>query len=101
MTRLNYAALLSCALPALPAFAADHTVTIKAMRYSPASLSVKVGDRVTFKNADTMPHTASAAAFNTGTIAPGKSKSVTIKTAGGHSYVCRFHASMKGQLVAK
>lgn len=101
MTRLLSALLLACALPALPAFAADHIVTISGMRYSPGSLSVKVGDSVTFRNADAMPHTATAAAFNTGTIAPGKSKKVTIKAAGGHTYVCKFHPSMKGQVAAK
>ena len=83
------------------AFAADHAVEIKGMKFSPASLNVAAGDTITFTNGDMMPHTASGSAFDTGNIAPGKSKKVTISAAGAHVYRCKLHPSMKGKVTAK
>ena len=93
------AALLAAS--ALPAAAANHSVTIKGMKFSPAALSVAAGDTITFTNGDAMPHTASGSAFDTGTIAAGKSKKVTVSAAGSHGYTCKLHPSMKGKVTAK
>lgn len=48
--------IAALAVVAVPAHAADHTVTMKGMRYSPATLDAKVGDVVKFVNDDTMNH---------------------------------------------
>ena len=84
-----------------PAFAADHAVEIKGMKFSPASLTVAAGDTITFSNGDAMPHTASGPAFDTGNIAPGSSKKVTVPAAGTHAYKCKLHPSMKGSVTAR
>lgn len=60
----------------------DYTVTITD-KYSPASLTVKVGDRVTWTNNALMPHTATCyingqKKFDTQTLAPGKSATITM-----------------------
>jgi plastocyanin len=97
------AAALISVLLAAPALAADHAVTIKGMKFSPANLSVKVGDTVTFTNQDSVPHTATASngAFDTGRISRGQSKRVTISTKGAIAYICTVHPMMKAQITAK
>jgi plastocyanin len=40
-------------------------------------------------------------AFDTGTIAPGKSATVTLRNPGTYTYYCQFHAFMHGAVVVK
>ncbi len=97
--------LLAAALAAFafPAFAADHAVEIKGMKFTPAALDVAVGDTVTFTNNDGAPHTGTAldGSFDTGRLSKGQSATVTISAAGAHDYKCAIHASMKGSVTAK
>ncbi|MDI6834199.1 MAG: cupredoxin family copper-binding protein [Rhizobiaceae bacterium] len=88
---------------ALPAYAAGHAVQIKGMKFSPARLQVAVGDTVTFTNADSVRHTATALdrTFDTGRLAAGKTATVKITTAGKHDFRCMIHPSMKGTITAK
>lgn len=88
---------------AMPAFAADHAVTIKGFAFRPAQLKVAVGDTVTFTNGDGAPHTATAddGSFNTGTIKGGGKATVTVSAAGAHAYHCKFHGSMHGTVSAQ
>jgi plastocyanin len=82
------------------AFAAEHAVAIKGFKFSPANLTVAVGDTIVFTNEDGAPHTATSEAFDTGTIAKGASASVTIAAAGETDYHCNFHPMMKGKITA-
>ena len=88
---------------AQPVLAADHAVEIKGMKFNPAALEVAAGDTVTFTNADSAPHTATAidGSFDTGKLAKGKSATVTIAAAGAFDYKCAIHAMMKGTVTAK
>ncbi len=74
------------------------TVTIASFAFSPASVSVSVGDTVVFVNNASVAHTATATdgSFDTGTIQPGGSASVTFTSAGTFSYLCSIHTSMTG-----
>jgi plastocyanin len=94
-----FAAAAACALPA---GAATHTVSIEGMKFVPATLAVKRGDRIVWRNADVVPHTATAAGvFDSKSIATGKSWSTVVKKAGRHDYVCVFHPGMKGTVVVQ
>ena len=100
------AALLGPALvlPLAPAvLAADHPVDIAGFAFSPQSVTVAVGDTVTWSNADAQNHTATAngGSFDTGTIGGGSSKSVTFSTAGTFAYHCKIHPSMTGTIVVQ
>ncbi len=90
------------AFAATAAFAADHAVEIKGMKFSPATLSVAAGDTITFTNADAAPHTATAndGSFDTGRLNKGQSAIVTV-AAGTHDYKCLVHPSMKGSVSAE
>ena len=83
------------------ALAADDTVDITGFAYSPRELTVKIGDTVTWANADAQSHTATAddGGFDSGTIGGNASKSVTLTAAGTFAYHCRIHPQMTGTLV--
>ena len=85
------------------ALAADHAVSISGFSYSPASVTVAVGDTVTWTNADAEAHTATAddASWDTGSIANGASGTVTFSTAGSFPYHCTIHPQMTGTVTVQ
>lgn len=84
-------------------FAADHKVAIQGMAFSPANISVQVGDTVTFTNQDSAPHsgTATNKSFDTGVLNKGESGTIKVSKAGNFDYFCVVHPSMKGKVSAK
>jgi plastocyanin len=87
----------------VPAAAADQTVTIENLQFQPATVTVEVGDTVTWSNQDGVPHTATADddSFDTGNIAGGSSASQTFATAGSFPYHCEVHPTMTGTVVVQ
>jgi plastocyanin len=81
---------------------APTTIVIKNFKFSPASLTVAPGTVVKVMNQDSTAHTATASsdkAFDTGTIAPGKSATFTAPSkSGSYPYICTIHQFMKGTL---
>ena len=80
-----------------------HTVTVDAMLFSPADLTVKPGDSIVWVNKDIVAHTATTLkpGFDSETITPGKSWRHTVKRTGEFSYTCSFHPSMNAVLRVK
>jgi plastocyanin len=66
--------------------------------FSPGSVTIAVGDTVSWHNSGEAPHNATAnnGSFATGTINPGGSGSHTFNSAGTFSYICTIHPQMKG-----
>ena len=81
-----------------PANAVDIT-----MEFTPSSLTVSVGDTVTWTNKDTMAHTATAdnGTFDSGNLSPGETFSFTFDTAGTYTYKCNIHSSMTGTIIVE
>jgi plastocyanin len=82
------------------------TVPISGYAFHPAKLVVAPGTKVTFANHDQTAHTATAtgsgaSGFDSGTIKPGASATVTFRKAGTYTYICQFHAFMHGTVVVK
>ena len=78
--------------------------------FSPAQVSVKAGDTVTFKNdsaanvqVNSAPHPAHTQfpELNVGSIAAGESKTVTFTTAGTKKYHNHLDASQSGTIVVE
>lgn len=89
--------------PTSSAPAAQNSVQISNFNFSPATLTVKVGDTVTWTNQDSAGHsvTADDNSFNTGIIDQGKSGTMTFSTAGTYTYHCSVHPSMKGTIIVQ
>jgi plastocyanin len=78
-----------------------HVVVMENMKFSPSVLRVRVGDRIEFKNADLVPHTATAkpaGAFDSGLLKPAESWVFSPKALGIFEYTCTFHPMMVGKL---
>ena len=76
-------------------------VAIAAFKFKPKNFTVKVGSKISFTNSDSANHTATSkttGVFDTGTVAKGKTKTVTFKKAGDFKYYCQFHAFMTGDV---
>src|SRR3954453_9506866 len=78
------------------------SVTIKNLAFSPKTLEVKAGSKVTVKNKDDTTHTftANKGAFDTGDIDGGSSATITVKKPGTYAYHCTIHDFMKGTIKA-
>src|ERR1043166_5603046 len=76
-------------------------VGMKNMKFSPATIEIKKGDTVEWKNDDITPHTATAATFDSGSIASDAAWRHTFTQAGSFPYKCTFHPEMKGTVIIK
>jgi LPXTG-motif cell wall-anchored protein len=78
--------------------AASTGVTISDFKFSPAGVTVNVGDTVTWSNNGPTGHSATASdgSFDTGILDKGSSGSHTFTQAGTFNYICTPHPFMKG-----
>ena len=83
--------------------AADSPVSIAGFAFDPATVTIQVGDSVTWTNTDSAAHTATAGdgSFDTGQLADGASETVTFDTAGTFDYICTIHPQMAGSVVVE
>jgi LPXTG-motif cell wall-anchored protein len=74
------------------------TVTMEDFRFSPATVSINVGDSVTWTNSGSEPHNAVAddESFETAILETGDSETVAFDEAGSFSYICTIHPEMTG-----
>src|ERR1044072_6341442 len=70
-----------------------HTVALRGMKNVPATLVVRAGDTVVWKNEDVVPHTATdrGKAFDSGNIEPGGSWRYVAGRKGTYFYYCAYH----------
>jgi plastocyanin len=81
-----------------------HTITIKNFKFSPASLTVKVGTKVTFVNDDSTVHAPLSSPGSTidgGNLSKGQTYTVTMTKPGTYNYVCNIHNYMKGTIIVQ
>lgn len=97
------AAGLFVAFPLPVAGSEVHTITIERMKFVPATLTVKQGDKVVWVNKDLFPHTATTKTkgFDSGNIAADASWTFEAKTKGEFPYLCTYHPPMTGVLIVK
>lgn len=90
-------------LTATTAPASDgNSVSIASFAFSPQSLTVTVGTKVTWTNKDSTTHTVTAdgGAFNH-MLSPGDTFSFTFTKAGTYQYHCSIHPSMTATIVVQ
>jgi plastocyanin len=84
----------------------NHQVVIENHSFNPSTITIAVGDTVTWQNRDPVRHTATrtdAPPFDTGLIAPGTASSpidfTTQTGTQGIDYFCRPHPFMQGIII--
>ena len=80
-----------------------HTVNIEALKFSPATLEVKAGDTVIWKNKDAFPHNVIAEnkGFRSADLQSGQSWKFKAGNKGEFTYICSLHPGMKALLIVK
>lgn len=80
-----------------------NSVSIVNFAFSPASLTVKVGTKVTWTNNDSVGHTVTAdgGAFDSQTVGPNNSFSFTFTKAGTYTYHCAIHPYMTATIIVQ
>jgi plastocyanin len=83
--------------------AADGSVTIVDFSFNPGTITVNVGDTVTWNNDGPTAHSATASdgSFDTGIFPAGESRSHTFNQAGTFAYICTPHPDMRGTVVVQ
>lgn len=66
--------------------------------FTPANVTVNVGDTVFWTNAGVMPHTVTAdnGSFDSDTLQSGATYSISFDAPGTYTYHCKFHSGMTG-----
>ena len=99
------ALVISGGLLALPlvALAATSPVNIQNSAFAPTTITVHVGDTVTWTNRDAFSHTSTSdtGAWDSHVVTAGSSFSSTFASAGTFAYHCAIHAFMHGTIVVQ
>jgi plastocyanin len=83
----------------VPAHAATLEITMENLVISPAEVSAKVGDTVSWINKDVFAHTATAKNGDFDVKLPPKASATSVlKKVGTVEYYCRYHPNMKARL---
>lgn len=99
LRRLTIAAAVALTLGTHSAQAQEVQVTIDNFTFTPAELTVKAGDTVTWTNHDDVPHTVvSAGKFRSKALDTDNSFSFTFTAAGDYQYFCSLHPHMTGMI---
>jgi plastocyanin len=82
---------------------AANTVVAKSIAYNPDKITVKVGDKVTFKNDDSFAHTFTAdnGEFDSNNVDGGGSFQFTTDKAGTIAFHCKIHSNMHGTITVE
>ena len=79
-------------------------VTIRLVKFFPATIEARIGQTIEWTNDDLTPHTVTSQGtgdLNSGSIDAGASWRYTFTQAGSFQYYCTFHPEMKGTVVVK
>lgn len=97
------AVVVLLALGAPTVTAADRDVAIRDFAFSPGTVEIRAGDRVTWTNRDSVAHTATArnGSFDTGLLEEGQSGRIRFTVAGTYRYLCTPHPEMTGTVVVR
>ncbi len=81
----------------------ENVVQMNNYVFFPDTITVKVGDSVTWRNMDNTSHSATAddKLFDTGVFDQGGSETVAFDEPGTYTYHCSLHPSMKGTIIVE
>jgi plastocyanin len=79
----------------------ENSIQIKNYAYDPTDVVAKAGDKITITNNDSVAHTVTAddKSFDSGTINPGETMTLTMPLKNGSfGFYCTFHPYMRGKI---
>ena len=81
----------------------SNAVDITGFAFSPETLTISIGDTVTWTNKESATHTATAdgGEFDSGNLGNGDTFSHTFTTAGTYTYYCKIHTSMTATITVE
>jgi YVTN family beta-propeller protein len=79
------------------------TISISHFAFTPATITVKPGQAITFTNSDPVAHTATSltAAWDSGDLSPGGTFTTTLQQPGTYAYNCSIHPFMQGTIIVQ
>ena len=107
---LTYVAAMNCRagqpkeLESQAAHPATVEVVIENHAFSPKSVTIPVGGRISWTNRDSVPHTITAAGIESKMspfLKQGQSVSDTFSNPGTFPYACSLHPDMTGKVIVK
>jgi plastocyanin len=86
-----------------PATPDGHVVSIDNFSFTPETLVVPVGAKVTWTNHDDVPHTVTASnkQYNSGALDTDEKFTRAFAAAGEYDYFCAIHPHMTGKIIVK
>jgi len=90
--------------PPPPGNTPPNTVVIANFAFSPASLTVSVGDTVTWRNDDNVGHTVtsdSGSELGSALLSHGQTYQHVFTTTGTYPYHCNVHTTMRGTITVQ
>ena len=81
--------------------AEKNIVTIHEFKFNPAEITIQKGEAITWINEDSVTHTVTGTAINSGPLEKGKSFKQTFNEMGTIDYSCTQHPYMKGKVIVK
>src|SRR5512137_2734229 len=98
------AATPTASAPSAPSASGTETkVNISGFAFDPGTITIKVGDTVTWTNKDSVGHTVVAddGSWTSTKLGNGATYSHTFDTAGTFTYICSVHPTMTGTVVVQ
>lgn len=76
-------------------------VRITDSAFTPADVSIKAGQTITWTNDGTTQHTVTWGDVDSGGIVQGETYSHTFEQTGSYDYFCRYHPTQKGTITVR
>ena len=83
--------------------AQEHFIDISGMAFSESTITISIGDLITWTNQDSAPHSATAdnGEFDSGTLNNGDTFPFIFNTAGPYTYPCAIHNGMTATIIVE
>jgi plastocyanin len=79
----------------------EQKIAIQNFAFSPQTITVAAGTKVTWTNEDSAPHQIKSDTFNSNNLNTGESFSFTFDQVGTYDYICSIHPSMTGKIIVQ
>ena len=100
---ISIGVLSGCTQQQSPPPATTNAISIKNFAFNPSTITVKVGENVTWTNGDSASHQVKEdnGLFESNILINGQTYTYTFTIAGTYNYTCAIHSSMHGKVIVE